>query len=124
MTTTYKLDQLIRREWIKEVYTGREEGCRCGCYGNYFEPGEIGFARALNKAFKLNPDVVLCDTYKEVDHPIDGVCAKTRQAVAADGKPRAYAFANTLTNRIEWVDLVLDGRYPYLKTITLYTDAR
>lgn len=119
MAITYKLDQMIRREWIEQAYTGREEGCRCGCHGNYFDKGTRGFTRALNKAFKLNPDVVLCDSDNEVDHPIDGECLKARKATAADGKPHAYAISRN--GRIEWVDIVLDGRYPYLNTITLYT---
>ena len=115
MIIRYKLDQMIRREWIEQAYTGREEGCRCGCHGTYFDKGQMGFTRALNKAFKLNPIVALCDTDSEVNTE----CLKARKATAADGQPNAYAF--THNGRIEWVDLVLEGSYPYLKTITLYT---
>ena len=110
-----KLDQMIHRSWIAQVYTGREGGCRCGCHGNYFDKGTRGFNRALNRAFKLNPEVVLCDTYEEMGTESIAAC----DATAADGQPHAYAFAHD--GRIEWVDLVLDGAYPHLKTITLYT---
>ncbi len=43
---------------VKRIYTGRE-GCRCGCLGNYFEIGSLGYKRALSKFQRLvdSPDV-------------------------------------------------------------------
>lgn len=48
----------ISNKQVKRIYTGRE-GCRCGCLGNYFEMGSIGYKRALNKFQRLvdSPDV-------------------------------------------------------------------
>ena len=33
---------------IKRIYHGGDHVCRCGCAGNYFECGTVGFTRALN----------------------------------------------------------------------------
>lgn len=116
MITNFPLASIVNPTWPKQIYTGREEGCRCGCHGNYFDEGTVGFARARNKAFKINPTVFLCETDGEVNR-------KGREildAVKEDGKPRAYARATN--GKIVWIDIVLDGRYPYLNTITIYPD--
>lgn len=49
-------------EWIKQaiadgkiytVYSGIDNGCRCGCKGKYFKRGDKTFHRAFNAAVKL-----------------------------------------------------------------------
>lgn len=37
---------------IKRIYHGLDNHCRCGCGGRYFEAGERGFTRAINKMKK------------------------------------------------------------------------
>lgn len=37
---------------VTKIYSGLEHCCRCGCGGKYFEPGDRGFARALNAIAK------------------------------------------------------------------------
>lgn len=34
---------------ITRIYSGRENCCRCGCGGRYFDRGTVGFTRAINK---------------------------------------------------------------------------
>jgi len=34
---------------ITRIYSGRENCCRCGCGGKYFDRGTVGFTRAINK---------------------------------------------------------------------------
>lgn len=35
-------------EKATRVYTGKDNHCRCGCGGRYFEKGSVGFTRAMN----------------------------------------------------------------------------
>jgi hypothetical protein len=58
----------IANKQVKRIYTGRE-GCRCGCRGNYFEIGSIGYKRALSKFQRLvdSPDVKVESGDKEYD---------------------------------------------------------
>ena len=37
---------------IVKIYHGKDHACRCGCCGRYFEPGELGFKRAMNAILK------------------------------------------------------------------------
>ena len=37
---------------VKQIYHGRDNWCRCGCGGNYFSVGSVGFKRALNRIQK------------------------------------------------------------------------
>ena len=52
-----QLSTLLKDKAITNIYTGRESGCRCGCNGTYWKPGDKGFARAFNKAKGLDPVV-------------------------------------------------------------------
>lgn len=71
------LIELLRgRDLPTQIYTGLEHGCRCGCYGNYFERGSKGFSRAFNKALKLNPIVHAFADYAEMTADCD---ARQRQ---------------------------------------------
>lgn len=36
-------------EDITRIYSGKENACRCGCAGRYFDRGTVGFTRAINK---------------------------------------------------------------------------
>ena len=42
-----RLDQITR------LYYGTDHACRCGCCGNYFEPGDRGFKMHMNKLARL-----------------------------------------------------------------------
>jgi len=53
------LDNAGGEREIDNIYTGKESGCRCGCSGRYFEPGERGWKMALNKIRKANPETVI-----------------------------------------------------------------
>lgn len=37
---------------VKRIYSGQDNCCRCGCKGNYFSVGSLGFKRALNRIQK------------------------------------------------------------------------
>ena len=37
---------------VKKIYHGRDNWCRCGCKGNYFSVGSVGFKCALNRIQK------------------------------------------------------------------------
>lgn len=114
MKTKIRLSSLISRKWVKQIYTGREEGCRCGCHGKYFNDG-AGFTRALNRAFKFDPMVTVCEDNADVNTEAVAV----RRFVAATAQPTAYAHAPDGVT-VKWIDIVLDGTYPHLNTITLY----
>lgn len=107
----------ILNDWtrpVSRIYTGLECGCRCGCHGRYFEPGSIGFTRAMNKARKLDPEVTETD-----DYATSGKLINEQKWHDHDGKvaAHAYRYAAPDSNGItEWVD-ICDGNG---KTITLY----
>ena len=110
-----KLSEMIDRNNVLKIYTGLEKGCRCGCHGKYHEKGSgAGFTRALNKAFKFDPEIALCDTMNEIDWEAQCLC----QAVAKDGIPRGFGWRPE--KKTHWIDIILEGYYPHLKTITLY----
>ena len=115
MITNFPLTSIVNPAWPKQIYTGREEGCRCGCHGKYFDEGTVGFARAKNKAFKINPTVFLCET----DGELNCKAREVLDGAAKDGQTRAYA--RVYDGKIAWIDIVLDGAP--LKTITLYPTA-
>ena len=95
---------------IETIYTGLEMGCRCGCAGRYFKPGEKGFTRAYNKALKLNPNVVCAVdengsfSLKSVNDYLD------RSENVAHFDPSG-----------SWLDIAITETYPF-KTITIYFD--
>ena len=112
--TVAKLSNMIERSWITRAYTGLEEGCRCGCHGNYFDVGTMGFTRAVNKAFKLDPMVHLTD-----DHNIaNALATEIRKKVYSDPSCNAEGFAISKNGKIECLDIVLENG----KTITFYFD--
>lgn len=55
------LTDLLNGKHVLNIYTGDEHGCRCGCHGRCFKPGDRGFVRAFNKAKKFNPNVKVYD---------------------------------------------------------------
>ncbi len=113
--TTAKLSSMIERNWITKAYTGLEEGCRCGCHGNYFDTGTKGFTRAINKAFRLDPIIHLTDDNATVDTLMN----ETRKKVFfKDPSCKAEGYAISMNGKIEWLDIVLENG----KTITLYFD--
>ena len=111
-----KFSELIKKFEPKEIYTGLEEGCRCGCHGRYFKHGDVGFKRALNKAMKLDPTV---QTF-EWTYEMSAATTKVRKGVRDDGTARAYAYLPPDRPSAWWIDIVLDGRP--LKTITVYNN--
>lgn len=111
MTLARILDDWTRP--VSRIYTGLECGCRCGCHGRYFEPGSIGFTRAMNKARKLDPEVVVTNK-KNVDSELAIQCDH-----AYDGEVMAVAYHYAVPDSdgvTEWID-ICDGNG---KTITLY----
>lgn len=49
----FNLDETLKlagwtEDSIKKIYHGGDHVCRCGCAGNYFDRGSVGFKRALN----------------------------------------------------------------------------
>lgn len=49
----FNLDETLKsagwtEESITKIYHGGDHVCRCGCAGNYFKRGTVGFTRALN----------------------------------------------------------------------------
>lgn len=112
MVTT-PLSNLSKGFW-NEAYTGNFLGCRCGCHGNYFERGSRGFTRALNKAYRLNPEIILCDDENELN-----VTAKRVEDDVDNGCCKAKGFGFSYNGKIKWIDIVLPSNTD-LKTITLY----
>ena len=112
--TIAKLSNVIERDWITRAYTGLEEGCRCGCHGNYFNAGTKGFTRAVNKAFKLDPVVHLTDD----NDTVNALATEIRKKVWSDPSCKAEGFAISKNGKIEWLDIVLENG----KTITFYFD--
>lgn len=112
MINEFELKTLIQRDWVKEIYTGNEIGCRCGCHGNYWKPGSKGFIRALNKAFKANPVIKLADNVYEAE----------KVAIEAQKSEKVCeGFGYSCINgHIDWIDIIVDTRKSTLKTITLY----
>ena len=114
MTNDIPFTTLLENRVIGRIYTGLEAGCRCGCHGRYFEPGTVGFTRALNKARKLNPIVTETD-----DYSVSGKLINEQTLHDYDGKvtAHAYRYANVGSDGVtEWID-ICDGNG---KTITLY----
>ena len=98
---------------VAKIYTARGCGIHCGCNGRYFEPGSIGFTRAMNKARKLDPEVIVANK-KNVDNELAIQCDH-----AYDGEVMAVAhrYAAPDSDGITgWID-ICDGNG---KTITLY----
>lgn len=42
---------------IKKIYRGKDNYCRCGCGGKYYDRGEKGFTRAINE---MSRDTFTC----------------------------------------------------------------
>ena len=90
---------------IESIYTGRESGCRCGCLGNYFDPGTRGFTRALNKISRLDPMVKYIDDFSDRADLNHALSEEHEGHAVSDGR--------------EWIDLCL----PNDRTITIYYKA-
>ena len=106
-----QLSLLIKDKKIVTIYTGLEHGCRCGCNGHYFEPGDKGFTRALNKAKDLDPIV---QTFAKLDAGNELNAAINEQTKNEyDGTVRAVA---AIASDESWVDISRGNG----KTITIY----
>lgn len=102
---------LIKDKELTTIYTGDEHGCRCGCHGKYFKPGDKGFTRALNKAKDLDPIVqtfAKLEAGNELNAAID---EQTKNEY--DGTVRAVA---GIASDESWVDICTGNG----KTITIY----
>lgn len=117
MATTISFEDFIRDFQIKQIYTGEENGCRCGCHGRYFDQGTVGFTRAKNKAFKLNPSVTV---FGPESLPLEVATASTAQCSRSyDDTIEAIAKINEKADSegiIGWLDISLGNG----KTITIY----
>ena len=116
MTHTIHFNDLLANRTIHQIYTGLEAGCRCGCHGRYFEPGTIGFTRALNKALKLNPVVSETDNF-QTSCRLLGEQQQDSNTCGGKVMTPAYRYQAPDSNGItEWIDISLGNG----KTITLY----
>ena len=100
---------LIKDKELTTIYTGDEHGCRCGCHGRYFKPGDKGFTRALNAAKDLDPIV---SVYECNENGINEALLKQKND-EYDGTVRACAEMGTNES---WVDICRGNG----KTITIY----
>ena len=62
MTTMTTKITKIKFENVKQIYSGQDQVCRCGCKGKYFEPGTVGFTMGVNKMRKM-----LCEGTAKVE---------------------------------------------------------
>ena len=106
-----QLSLLIENKEITTVYTGLECGCRCGCHGRYFKPGEKGFTRALNKAKDLTPIVQTFAKLEAGNELNTAIAEQTKNE--HDGTVRAVA---ATASDESWVDICTGNG----KTITIY----
>ena len=114
----YNLSSLLSKIQADRIYTGREEGCRCGCNGNYFERGSRGYTRAANKAFAIDPQIIIFDSASMPQNEISYKVSSLRFSVLYGEKPIVgFAVVNSLKH-INFVDIILPGN----KTITFYMD--
>mgnify|MGYP007069834085 CR=1 FL=1 len=102
----YMLFNDIEHGDIDCIYTGHESGCRCGCLGNYYNPGTRGFVRALNKITKLNPTVKMLEPGDDINEVL--VLAKPNEAIST-------ILCDTEA-KTSWLDFCL----PEDRTITIY----
>lgn len=101
---------LIKDKELTTIYTGDEHGCRCGCRGRYFKPGDKGFTRALNKAKDLDPIVKTFATLVESNSLNSAIAEQTKNEY--DGTVRAVGSISG----VSWVDICTGNG----KTITVY----
>ena len=106
---------LIKDKIITSIYTGDEHGCRCGCHGRYFKPGEKGFIRALNKAKDLDPIV---EVYDWMESAGEKACNEQVRN-EFNGLVHAVGQTGPSTDRETWVDISRGNG----KTITIYYKA-
>jgi len=107
-----QLSLLLKDITITQIYTGLERGCRCGCHGTYWYPGNKGFARALNKAKDLDPIV---DVYEWEESALDKAINKQTKN-DHDGTVRACAQRGPGKDSESWIDICTGNG----KTITIY----
>ena len=46
------IEDFLKGKSIVKVYYGKDNWCRCGCGGHYFEQGDVDFDTALHLAFQ------------------------------------------------------------------------
>lgn len=116
MINSILLSDIINTRGIVQIYTGAENGCRCGCKGTYFKEGSKGFSRAKNKALKLNPIVKIISNMEdeEAKKLISEQCENGH-----NGKVQAignFYIQPDSDGTAGWLDISLGNG----KTITLY----
>lgn len=59
MIINEKFDNALANGTITQVYSGIDNGCRCGCKGKYYNRGDKMFPGMLRKAIKAarNPNL-------------------------------------------------------------------
>lgn len=113
-----QLSLLIKDKIITSIYTGDEHGCRCGCHGRYFKPGEKGFTRALNKAKDLDPIISTFDIAHNEDYVTLNQAIDRQIQNEYDGTVRGLAAAHKYVDE-DWIDICTGNG----KTITIYYKA-
>lgn len=108
--TPIQLSLLLKDKTITQIYTGLESGCRCGCHGKYFNPGEKGFTRALNKAKDLDPivDLYRDDSFADVNIALDKQIKHQYDGITT-------AVASEIVESNSWIDICTGNG----KTITI-----
>lgn len=61
---------------VSQIYLGRDKICRCGCFGEYVQPGEPKFEKRLKRFMKMVCDYVpskddVCDSYVNISYGND-----------------------------------------------------
>ena len=107
-----QLSLLLKDKTITQIYTGLERGCRCGCHGTYWKPGDKGFTRAFNKAKDLDPIVnVYAFDESACNKALEEHCQND-----CDGLVRAVAQRGPRPESESWIDISRGNG----KTITIY----
>ena len=107
-----QLSLLLKDKTITQIYTGLERGCRCGCHGTYWTPGNKGFTRAFNEAKDLNPIV---EVYDWMESAGEKACNEQTQN-EFNGLVHAVGMMGPSTDSETWVDISRGNG----KTITIY----
>ena len=116
--TAIQFTLLIKDKIITSIYTGDEHGCRCGCHGRYFKPGEKGFTRALNKAKDLDPFISVFNIAHNEDYVTLNKAIDCQIQNEYDGTVRGLAAVHKYVDE-DWIDICTGNG----KTITIYYKA-
>jgi hypothetical protein len=109
------LDRMGGESKIEKIYTGKESGCRCGCGGRYFEPGEHGFKLALTKIRKANPEAIVFKLSKEGEDDERAMQEWYGKHPTRDMEP-GTCYGTIYLDRSSWIDWCCG----WDRTVTVY----